>query len=260
VNADGKADYCREVGNRPGGSFLSCALATNKSFDPTHPYTVQDLGNPNSIRTFADVNGDGRADYCREIGNNPFLACALATQNCFNTSPVYTIADLGYRDSVRQFVDVNGDGKADYCREVGNRPHNSYLACDLATANGFDSNHPWIVQDIGYDTIRQFADVNGDGKADYCREVGNRPHSFLSCALATQNGFNPTHPYQILDLGYADSIRAFADVNGDGKADYCREVGNRPDSYLACILAGDNGFRLDYECELVNLVHPRDEL
>jgi hypothetical protein len=28
------------------------------------------------------------------------------------------------------------------------------------------------------------ADVNADGRADYCRFVGNDPDTFLSCALA----------------------------------------------------------------------------
>lgn len=54
----------------------------------------------------------------------------------------------------------------------------------------------------------------------------------------------------VRDLGYHDSIRQFKDVNGDGKADYCREVGNRPDSYISCALATDHGFVDGYELRL----------
>jgi hypothetical protein len=32
-------------------------------------------------------------------------------------------------------------------------------------------------------------DVNADGRADYCRFVGDKPNVFLSCAVAKGNTF-----------------------------------------------------------------------
>ena len=87
--------------------------------------------------------------------------------------------------------------------------------------------------DRGYDNnIRFFADVNGDGKADFCREVGTR-HSngswgYISCLLAEHNGFTSIEYKHdsYIDVGYDTRIRQFVDVNGDGKADFCRMVGS----------------------------------
>jgi hypothetical protein len=42
--------------------------------------------------------------------------------------------------------------------------------------------------DPGYPEFRVMVDVNGDGRADYCRFVGNPGMEFLSCALATSDG------------------------------------------------------------------------
>jgi hypothetical protein len=42
--------------------------------------------------------------------------------------------------------------------------------------------------DPGYPEFRVMADVNGDGRADYCRFVGNPGEIFLSCALVTVTG------------------------------------------------------------------------
>ncbi len=206
-----------------------------------------DLGYKDSVRQFADVSGDGQVDYCREIGDRPssWISCLISTDNgngFLSGDQGYRINDKGYHNSIRQFADVNGDGKADYCREVGNPP-NTFIACALATDSGFQEEYGYgRINDKGYDNpLRQFADVNGDGKTDYCREVGNPPNTFISCAMATNNGFNE-YGYRINDKGYHNSIRQFADVNGDGKADYCREVGNRPDSYISCAIATDSGF------------------
>ncbi|MGB9365716.1 MAG: VCBS repeat-containing protein, partial [Xanthobacteraceae bacterium] len=91
---------------------------------------------------------------------------------------------------------------------------------------------------------RFMADVNGDGKADYCRFVGNAPNIFLSCALSTGTGFGQydVNGQQGFDAGYANMPRFMADVNGDGKADYCRFVGNAPNIFLSCALSTGTGF------------------
>src|SRR6185295_13296131 len=148
--------------------------------------------------------------------------------------------------------DVNGDGKADYCRFVGIEP-NIFLSCALSTGTGFaqydvNSGQGKSGLDPGYpDMPRLMADVNGDGKADYCRFVGIEPNIFLSCALSTGTGFgnydvNSGQGKSGLDPGYPDMPRLMADVNGDGKADYCRFVGITPNIFLSCALSTGTGF------------------
>jgi hypothetical protein len=114
-------------------------------------------------------------------------------------------ADLGYRDLPRAFVDVDGNGGVDYCRFIGKSPK-IYIACildktffgigpglgdififgrnlnEFTSIEGIDQGNPT--------RPRGFKDANGDGKADYCRFVGNPPNIFESCNLATSSGFD----------------------------------------------------------------------
>lgn len=239
VNGDKRADYCRFVGNAPN-IFLSCAFAGNG-------FGARDLNSSPSIdrgyetfRGMADVNGDGRADYCRFVGNAPniFLSCALASASGFgnydfNSAPGF---DAGY-GTFRGLADVNGDGRADYCRFVGNAP-DIFLSCALATATGFGNydlnSRPGY--DAGYDFFRAMKDVNDDGRADYCRFVGDFPKAFLSCGLSKDGTFGDldVNSAQGYDIGYDGMFRGMADVNGDGKGDYCRFVGNAPNIFLSC--------------------------
>jgi hypothetical protein len=204
-------------------------------------------------RWMADVNGDGRADFCRFVGKAPdvFLSCALATPTGFDDQhPLDSVKriDQGYASLPRLMADVNGDGRADFCRFVGNDP-DIFLSCALATPTGFDDQHPFDSVkriDQGYAWLpRVLADVNGDGRADFCRFVGNDPDIFLSCALATPTGFDDEHPFNSarrIDQGYRSLPQVLADVNGDGRADFCRFVGNAPDVFLSCALATPTGF------------------
>jgi hypothetical protein len=63
-------------------------------------------------------------------------------------------------------------------------------------SQGFSSNQYGfnsITQrfDKGYDNLPKFmADVNGDGRADFGRFVGDSPNIFLSFNLATPTGFS----------------------------------------------------------------------
>lgn len=103
--------------------------------------------------------------------------------------------------------------------------------------------------DRGYgDLPLMHEDVNRDGRWDYCRFVGNRGELFFSCALQDQDGtFHDDDQYAYnsvkgFDLGYADEPRMFEDVDGDGRREYCRIVGDRPNTFLSCNLARDDGF------------------
>src|SRR5439155_639289 len=129
--------------------------------------------------------------------------------------------------STIQFADINGDGKADVCgRDIDG------IVCYLAAATGFATTAvrgpAWT--DVGawnqaqyYSTI-QFADINGDGKADVCaRDIAG-----IVCHVATGSGFAGT---AIRGPGWSDaglwnqpyyySTIRFPDINGDGKADVC---------------------------------------
>lgn len=202
-----------------------------------------------TFRGMADVNGDGLADYCRFVGNpgEIFLSCGLATTaRTFGSLDVNSAKnyDAGY-DTFRAMVDVNQDGRADYCRFVGD-PGEIFLSCGLATAAGTIGNldvNSAKNYDAGYDTFRAMADVNADGRADYCRFVGDPGEVFLACGLATAAGTIgnlDVRSAKNYDAGY-DTFRAMADVDGDGRADYCRFVGDSGAIFLSCGLATAGG-------------------
>jgi hypothetical protein len=210
-------------------------------------------------RWAVDFNGDGLTDYCRAVGNGggagSYLACSLSTGS--GLSGEYTVfaplGDWGYSDR-RWMVDFNGDGKADYCRAVGNGGGaGSYLACSLSTGTGLSGEYTVFapLSDWGYGGRRWMADFNGDGKADYCRAVGNGsgPGSYLACSFSTGTGLSAEYSFlaPVGDWGY-DDRRWMVDFNGDGRADYCRAVGNGggAGSYLACSLSTGAGLSGEY--------------
>jgi len=196
------------------------------------PVPVRTDAGYNTMRMMADVNGDGKADFCRIVGNRgkEFVWCATSQGNQLKGSVgSKKAADIGYNDQMRMMADVNGDGKADFCRIVGNRGK-EFLSCLTSKGSKLEGSvNSKSPLDLGYRTMRMMADVNGDGKADYCRVVGNRGKEFVRCELSTGNGFNgAVSSYKAgIDLGYKDQMRMMADVNGDGKADYCRVVGGK---------------------------------
>lgn len=108
-----------------------------------------------------------------------------------------------------------------------------------------------IGPDMGYQTLPNWmVDVNGDRKPDFCRFVGSNPNIWLSCQLATNDGFD-TNQFTFnsrpgFDRGYDTMPRSMQDVNDDGRADFCRWVGDFPNIYESCLLAGQRGFRGEY--------------
>jgi hypothetical protein len=141
---------------------------------------------------------------------------------------------------------VNGDGKADYCRRTGAANHqDSRVACTLSTGTGIAATITSPVTDFGYLAGRQWADVNGVKKADYCRLGGNdsRTDAYAVCTPSTGTGFGTTFVSVKLDPGHAAG-RAWADVNGDGKADYCRVRGetNHAGALVSCTPSTGTGF------------------
>jgi len=245
----GRADYCRRVGNvNLQSSYVSCTLSRGNGFDGTVTSGVVDWGY-DAGRAWADFNGDRRADYCRRVGNvnlrSSYVSCTLSGGNGFDGTVTSGVVDWGY-DTGAAWVDFNGDGKADYCRRVGNvNLQSSYVSCTLSTGNGFGATVTSGVVDWGYDTGREWVDFNGDGKADYCRRVGNvnLQSSYVSCTLSTGSGFGATVTSGVVDWGY-DAGRKWVDFDGDGKADYCRRVGdvNLQSSYVSCTLSTGSGF------------------
>jgi hypothetical protein len=241
LNGDGKADVCGR-----GVDGMACALSTGSSFGPAGMWTTgfSDAYGWSSNEShwgtiqFADVDGDGKEDVCGR--GTQGVHCELSTGTSFDPrdnlwTPGFADAygwgtSKSYWGTIR-FADVNGDGKADVC---GRGPGGIY--CELSTGSrfitsstpwttGFSDTYGWSSNESHWGTI-QFADVNGDGKADVC----GRGTQGVHCELSTGTSFDPRD--NLWTPGFADAYSwgtsksywgtiRFADVNGDGKADVC---------------------------------------
>jgi hypothetical protein len=249
------AEFCRFVAS-PAGTFL-CTPVVNYSAGGllfAEYYAVEailDHGRTDLPQFLVDVNNDGKPDYCRFVAAPssaaPVLSCALRTDagfkdGAFKLPPGF---DYGREDKPRFMADVDGDGRPDFCRFVGN-PANLTLSCALQRDGGYAG--PALTSAAGLnpgqdDKPRFMVDVNGDGKADYCRFVGASDAPMLSCTLATANGFaGEVSSAPGIDLGHAEMGRFMADVNGDGKADFCRFTGAQPSTRFSCILSDGHAF------------------
>lgn len=193
--------------------------------------------NPSYYSTIrlADINGDGKQDLCARYANG--IHCFLNNGSAFTTEiTVPALSDAaGYGQeshySTLQFVDINGDQKADLC---GRRT--SGIFCRTSTGTGFSTTEITFAAFTDasgfnlpklYKTVR-FADVDGDGKTDVC---ARRASSTFVCHLSLGTSFRTTAivgPNWSDAAGWSDpslyETIGLADVTGDGKADVCSRV------------------------------------
>ena len=176
-------------------------------------------------RGWVDFNGDGRADYCRVLAST--LGCSPSTGSAFAGTANSFDLDVGFAEG-RAWADVNGDGRADYCRRIGSAT-NTLVRCTLATGAGFGSEVTSGRIEWGAEEGTAWVDFEGDGDRDFCRPIGaSVTTAQLFCTLWP--GLAHTVTSSPVDLGYGTD-RAWVDHNGDGRADYCRRVGDAPEQH-----------------------------
>ncbi len=140
-------------------------------------------------------------------------------------------------------ADIDGDGKADLCGRDA-----SGITCALAAASGgfgapfagpaWSDANGWMAP--RYASTIQFADINGDGKADACGRAGAR----VTCVLSNGSGFGAPVPGPSWSDAAGWSLPEYyatvqlADVNGDGKSDVC----GRSPAGITCALSSGTAF------------------
>jgi hypothetical protein len=183
--------------------------------------------------TWADVNGDGKADLVMTYqDSNGLMAVSVALSNGDGTltvKPEVILFSSGYVPSLWNYtwVDVNGDGKADLVLTY--QDVNGLIAVSVALSNGdgtFTVKPEVIPFSSGYVAAGwhyTWVDVNGDAKADLVMtyQDGNGLIA-VSVALSNGDGTFTVKPEVIpFSSGYVPSLWKYTwtDVNGDGKAD-----------------------------------------
>ncbi|KAI9784407.1 MAG: hypothetical protein M1835_003593 [Candelina submexicana] len=214
-------------GNRPGNHVETprSGKCSDLSVPDTHAVT------------FADLNGDGRAEYIWIGASGDAMASingGLDDKGKFIWQKPVPIAggiNGASRNEIR-FADLNGDGRAEYIRvhpdgaldiwlnvrndsETGSSLGINWLP-QANSASGFGNEGPGV----------QFADLNGDGRAEYLYiDAGGAVTVYLNEG-GKDNGPNAgvitwsLQEQSAKGVGWTRANTVFADMNGDGRADY----------------------------------------
>ncbi|MFJ7911984.1 FG-GAP-like repeat-containing protein [Kitasatospora sp. NPDC096204] len=246
VNGDGKADYL-VVGD--GGQVTAWTNNGGDSaggFAPAKVWAAGPAGtDPGRVR-FADVNGDGRADYLVVSDQGQVRAWVSRGGDGFagfDERPFASGPEGANLGNVR-FADVDGDRKADYLIVRDNGAADVWINRGGDGAGGFAAARKFASGPAGADPGHvRFADINGDGRADYLI-VGDSGQ----VTAWINNGGDSDQPGWIArgriasGVGFPIHQTAFADIDGDGKADYLGTAyswSSRP--YEPCVWANRGG-------------------
>ncbi len=166
---------------------------------------------------FADINGDGQADWIQinKTTDDAWVQLA-AGGGTFDTEISYPNTDAANSFS-HFFVDVDGDGKSDWIR-VNKDVDEGDIA--LATDNGnFAPRIKSTVLGATTNYAHYFVDTNGDGLADWIQvnKATNGGKIALSIGGDTFDFWTVDSPHPGATSVYS---HYFVDVNGDGMTDW----------------------------------------
>ncbi|WP_189938055.1 FG-GAP-like repeat-containing protein [Streptomyces aurantiogriseus] len=190
-------------------------------------YSGELVGDPDALQ-FAEINGDGFPDYV--IVNNNGSVQARLTDGGISpagtphwTGPQEIAPGVGAPGSQVRFADIDGDDRADYLVIDDNGAVRAWL--NTPGNGGKPSWKSWgeIAPGVGAPGPQvRFADIDGDDRADYL--VIDDNGAVRAWLNTPGNGGKPSWAgLGTFAAGVDGATRAmvrFADVSGDGRADY----------------------------------------
>ncbi|KAI9706035.1 MAG: hypothetical protein M1836_005441 [Candelina mexicana] len=242
LSGDGRADfvYVGDIGQvkayysvaDPGGNADKIIFADQGSL-------ASGIGCTREQIHFADIDGDGRADYLcvrpdssvTGYRNLPYAG----KPGGINWVPYGSdiASGVGKPGAGVRFADLSGDGRADYLYVY---PNGAVDAYQNQPAQGDASRPSWLPQSsnpiaTGVGAKREnihFADIDGDGRADYlATSFSGGATTWNRNMFSKDNGPNAATPVWdgqkslLTGVGTNGVGIQFADLNGDGRADFC---------------------------------------
>ncbi|MEV6983972.1 FG-GAP-like repeat-containing protein [Sphaerisporangium sp. NPDC051017] len=240
LNGDQRADYLQVAAD---GSFRASVNTVGTPGQPdwvnvgTYAPAKDDLSKPIDVNgdevRFADLNGDGRDDYLLVSSDSKVRAYINFPGPDNKLRFVHwgiVFSEESFSRNNLRFADVTGDGRDDILRVSAEGAVHVYQ--NMWDPNsGQLSSEPqppdwrlWLnwaggTRSSSLEAVR-FADGDGDGKADYL-QVGadGSVHAFLNRGGGGNGSFEARYNWAQAS-NYPRPYVQFADISGDGKADY----------------------------------------
>ena len=198
--------------------------------------TSGDVGWTNGGQAWVDVNGDGKADFCRLTNVYTVIRCSISNGSGFEAQDwISSYLDAGYPQT-RKWIDVNRDGKVDFCRITSNG-----MVCNLSNGKGFDSK-TWSFKsnDFGYSATQAWFDIDGNGYLDFCRQV-TQSGTTIRCNLNLGNnqwkeveGGNQPYPISATNQFYVHMVgtkQSYCRIYPSGSSLTCTHYNERTKSF-----------------------------
>ncbi|MFC5718580.1 FG-GAP-like repeat-containing protein [Streptomyces gamaensis] len=221
INGDGKADYLVVRESGAVHAWVNNGTDVQGGWVAYGQFAGGASATGSRVR-FADVNGDGKADYL-VLGEDGSVRAYLNNGGDGNGGwEEYGLiaTGTGAPGSKVRFADIDGDGKADYLVVEDDGSVRAWVNHG-GDGHGGWSDYGLIATGTGAPGAKvRFADVDGDGKADYLVLGANGSvRAWRNNGGDGHGGWN-NRGQIVAGTGAADSAIRFADIDGDGKADY----------------------------------------
>ncbi len=245
LDGDGRADY---VYNDSNTRDYRVMLSTGTRFGTDTNWGTRDhgVGFDGAGQWFADLNGDGRADYIYNDSSTRDYRVMLSNGSGFDSDTLWGTREHGVEANYAQWVvDVTGDGQADYVYNDSNT--NNYYVM-VSNGTGFEDEVLWGSRSeaVGFSSEGQWlADMNGDGRADLVYNAdGTRDYHVM---LSTGSGFEADSNWgtRVHGVGFDGDGQWLVDMNGDGLADYVYNDSNTRDYWV--MFSTGSGFGPDHK-------------
>ncbi len=243
VNGDGRADWI-QVSRATNEAWVGLSNGDG-SFTTWTWYSPNIMSMNTAQHFFADVNGDGRADWIQVARGSNDARVALSNGDGTFTTWSWSTSTISSVNSAQHFfADVDGDGKADWI-QVAQGSNDGRVG--LSNGDGSFATNPWTWQSTSIGAANSFnhyfADVNGDGKSDWIQV--SLTSNASNVGLSNGNGSFPTWSWSTTNITAANSAQHFfADINGDGKADWIQVAQATADGRFG-LSNGDGSFNVN---------------
>ncbi|RPK67252.1 GDSL-like Lipase/Acylhydrolase [Streptomyces sp. ADI96-02] len=228
INGDGRADYLVVDDNGAVRAYTNTAGANGavKWTDQGYIASGSTAWTGGQVR-FADVGGDARADYLVVEPNGAtraFVNQGGDGRGGWEYQGYVASGSASWTGGQVRFADVGGDARADYLIVGPDGATRAFLTTTNATTGSVKLVDQGVIASGSAswtgDRVR-FADIGGDARADYLIvEPNGATRAFVNQGGDGRGGWDDRGTVASGSTAWTGSQVRFADVGGDGRADY----------------------------------------